>query len=512
MDVTRHPSPTTRWEARASLLSDYDDLVISGEVSPFLYPWGTIAAGLVFGFLLIPLPRTRLTGTARYIVWTSNTALSLYGIGFSCMRLTLGYAGGLLCAWAILWTTVLLLNHDVQRDFKRIEYLGARKPGEASSRGTKSSNLQQPGLGTFRLYQWEPFPRKSLLKRFIWVADLFTGLRGIGWNWQLPTLAPLPLHVRKQLGEDSTTDTPIGRDGTKRYEDRGVLLRHRTLQLCFCYLFLDLLIVLSVHDPYFWGVVDAPAPAFLPSIIRRSAFLCRAYRNIATMLAIATALQFYFALGPLVFVGLIGRERIGVWGEPWAYPDVWGSFGKVLDHGLIGFWGSWWHQAFRYAFESNANALANALGLDEKSQLSKVARLVFAFGFSGFMHASGSYASLRRSRPFSGAFLFFLLQPFGIMLQTTTSRSLRRFADTARLPKLVRQLSTLMLTYLWLHFTAPLVCDDFAMTGIWMIEPLPISPFRGLGLGDAQDGWWCWRGSWGKWYQGKHWWQTGIAL
>lgn len=38
-------------------------------------------------------------------------------------------------------------------------------------------------------------------------------------------------------------------------------------------------------------------------------------------------------------------------GEIWRYPCLFGGFvGNVLDRGLAGFWGGWWHQSFRVGF------------------------------------------------------------------------------------------------------------------------------------------------------------------
>lgn len=495
--------PTSRSDVRDQLLARYDEALANKDVIPFLYPWATVAAGLVFAYLLIPHGASSFLRRLRYVVWTVNTVLSFYGIIYTRTRLSMGYCGGLVCAWAILWTSVLLLNNDVQRDFKRVEGVHWQRADQRPNSKGNNETMK---------HQWESFPETSLRKRILWVADLFTEFRGIGWNWQLPTLPPFPREVRKELGEEASHDTTIGRDGTKRYDTHENVLRTSLKTFFICYLSLDGLIIIATHDPYFWGLTGHPAPSFLPQIFHENAFLLVAYRNTFTMLAVYAALQFFFALGPLVFVGLLGSTRIGVWGEPWMYPDVWGSFRKVLDFGLIGFWGSWWHQAFRYAFESNASALTSLFGLDGKTTAGRLMKLLLVFSLSGFLHASGSYASFGETRPVSGAFLFFMLQPLGIVAQMQLKSVLRHAGIARRVPKLLQQLFTLGMTYLWLHYTAPLLCDDFARSGIWMIEPLPISPLRGLDLGDQQDGWWCWRGSWFAWHTGRHWWQTGIAL
>jgi hypothetical protein len=54
--------------------------------------------------------------------------------------------------------------------------------------------------------------------------------------------------------------------------------------------------------------------------------------------------------------------------------------------------------------------------------------------------------------------------------------------------------------------------DDFARGGVWLFEPIPVSPLRGLGFGQEGDRWWCWGHIGVGWYTGKHWWESGIAF
>jgi hypothetical protein len=60
----------------------------------------------------------------------------------------------------------------------------------------------------------------------------------------------------------------------------------------------------------------------------------------------------------------------------------------------------------------------------------------------------------------------------------------------------------------WLALTGPLLVDDFARCGVWLFEPVPVSLVRGL----TGQGWWCWGGRWVGWWQGRYWWETGIAI
>lgn len=67
-------------------------------------------------------------------------------------------------------------------------------------------------------------------------------------------------------------------------------------------------------------------------------------------------------------------------------------------------------------------------------------------------------------------------------------------------------------TFTWLYCTSPLLIDDFARGGVWLFQPVAVSPLRALGYGEPGDSWWCWENVRISWYTGKHWWERGIAL
>ena len=49
---------------------------------------------------------------------------------------------------------------------------------------------------------------------------------------------------------------------------------------------------------------------------------------------------------------LLGPEILGPAGEAWMHPPIFGPFSAVLEDGLNGFWGQYWHQIFRITFTS----------------------------------------------------------------------------------------------------------------------------------------------------------------
>lgn len=346
-----HGVPRSAVEARASLYRNYDEGVASGAFSPFLYPWCTLGSGLVILYLLIPHQDRPLLKKSRYAVWLLNAIFSFYYMMTTRLYLTLGY-GGFMLMWAIQWTAVLLIVHDGQAEFARVE-VNDRQPKDQVQPKTMDPAAGATMNGTiestpgFKLVSCQS--ALSLSHRLRVVLDLFTQFRGVGWNWQLRGLPPLPAHVRQALGQhvDEPESLPlVGRDGTRLEERKDVLLRDRLWIFIRGYLVIDIVKLCAILDPYFWGIIDSPAPSFLPSFISSSFVLLRAYRQLVFLCAVKFSLEMIFAMGPLLYVGLLSSNRVGMLGEPWLYPTFWGSFSNVLDKGLAGFWGGWWVSCF----------------------------------------------------------------------------------------------------------------------------------------------------------------------
>lgn len=534
---------------------EYDALIQSGRFEPFVYPWGTFGAAGVILYLLIPHAKSPILRRARFLAWGFITSFAIYTIRYCRARsFSPGFSVGLTSAWSILWCANILVVHDCQTDFMRIErteggisrvfcrgkpatkadgavkehdpvpklqdgtapevtHLGKpQTPLSASALGTEAAPPQRTG----RL-AWQPYPLRPFIERLDWVADVFCNFRGMGWNWQITGLPPPPLAVQKQLQATSGTSISSKRSntsssGVNSYHTRSSLLRANLRILVFGYLGLDLLKTIMMKDPYFWGLTTHGAPPHLPLLVQHSPILLRTYRLLISQAAAYSSLNTLFSLAPLFFAGVLGPRVLGVRGEPWMYPDSYGSYRNVLDKGLAGWWGGWWHQTFRFAFEAPAKRVVRVLGLDEKGMGARALQLGVAFALSGSVHACGSYTMMGDTRPLRGPFAFFVLQAGGIMLQTAAVGLLKKAGVAERTPRLVRQLANFVYVHVWFYYTAPLLCDDFAKGRLWLYEPIPISLFRGMGFGVEGDGWWHWGGRWAWWHWGKHWWQSGLAL
>ena len=507
-------------------------LVDSGKAVPFLYPWAGFGAFLVLGYLLIDHRQSPTLKWFRFPIFAFLFAFQSWVILTNRARHPAGAFGiGLLSAWGILWVARVLVINDCQTDFVRIERarsvgtgnhvdhsLKNRIPNGSlpSTASTPEGSGARPESKQQGALYWQTYPT-SFADRIDWVADVFCSFRGVGWNWQTTTVPPLPKSVASQLhGAVDSADTDqvaTSKIGIRRFSDRESLLKPTLANVIIGYLVLDVIKTLMSHDGYFWGYMDALPPWYLPDTLQKSHVFVKSYRLLISLTGVYTALWQIFKLGPLFFSGILGPKLIGVRGEPWMNPpDMFGSFRNILDNGIAGWWGGWWHQVFRAAFEAHALCLLKALGIEKRSESGKLISLFVAFSLSGCLHASGSYTLLGDTRPFLGPMRFFMLQPLAIILQMFLAQQLSKFGILQKTPKWLRQGANFVFVHTWLYFTAPLLVDDFARGGVWLFQPVAISPLRGLGLGARDDTWWCWWDGILFWRSGKHWWDTGIAL
>ncbi len=375
--------------------------------------------------------------------------------------------------------------------------------------GELEMELKQSGEYTGDEYYWQSYPMDSLRARINWVIDLVLNVRGPGWNWEVPTNPGLPPHVKLGLGEpiDLKSMRDTSSTGIKRYNSRSELFRYSFPRFIVGYLILDALKVVLMKDPYFLlGPNNYPPPAYLSSL---SPVTLIAYRELLSLIAIITALETIFQLAPLGLCLILGPRVFDLRGEAWMYPTTWGMLDTILSKGLNGLWGGWWHQTFRFAFSAPTHFLIKHSIIKPKSPEAKLIGLVVAFGISGLLHAGGSITQFPTTQPWNPP-LFFMLQAVGVLLQTYFCIYFKKWI--VRLPAQTRQAGNFAFTFTWLYCTAPILIDDFARGGIWLFEPVPVSPLRGLGFGDKADGWWCWGDIGVGWYRGRHWWESGLAF
>ena len=536
--------------------------VADGKVRPLVLPYHLYGCLLLLTYLYIPHTRNRVAYAARWpvlacIAWFQWKTLW----ETSSESQAIAFAVGLTASWGLVWSITWLLLYRPQWDAKRVQRrklvrdrrrdeklmaegdeagIALQSNGHANgdtwaqngsaaldkglrrrahveqaddqlkSRGKTAAYVDAAEVrdGVEYEYFWQSCPT-PLSERIPWTMDLLMNFRGPGWNWAIPPMPALPPFVKAKLGEhvDEASKSGVSSVGLRRFDTRRDLFNYRIPQFVGGYFILDVLKTMLMKDPYY--VFGPNTYALPPHLANLTPFQLKLFRQCLNSLTVVLALEMVFMLVPLSMCLLAGPSVVGLRGEPWYYSSTWGSFSNIFNKGLNGLWGGWWHQTFRFVFAAPTNYLIEQGYIRPRSTEAKLCALFFAFGISGLLHAAGSVTQISYSHPWQAP-VFFMLQALGILIQTVGCTYLR--PQLMQLPKVVRQIGNIFFTWTWLWYTGWLLVDDFARGGIWLWEPLPISPMRALGFGSGDDSWWCWGDMGVRWYTGKHWWDSGIAL
>lgn len=531
-----HPNHS---EALAQFAADYAVFVSSsaGNVVPFVLPFRLLGSLLLVFYLLIPPTTSKLVFYFRYPLFAFIVYLATQAF-FECRSNgpVSGYLIGLTCAWSTLWGATLVIFSDARRDFKRIERR-TRSRGEdgadadngsegafASGRGgdekqelrrrdnkngianstpishsSQPTDLQQtsplngPSADDFTYYVWQGLP-STFLHRLGWVLDLACNFRGVGWNYQNASLPAPPPQILSTLRPPSP-HYPLPPANTPT---RASFIRSTLIAVPFHYLMCDAVKYFILHDPYFFSypAPSSSSPYPFPSFTRPAISLTVTFIALSTLFCASQAIY-----------GIFGPSVLGFHADPIPYYSYFGSLSHTATNGIAGFWGQSWHQLFRFAFDSAGDFIAKPLGTgwQRKTTKGRILRLFTAFFLSGLLHAAGSYTNISDTRPLN-PFLFFAVQPFGILAQRLFSLCLRRLGWRDRLPVWSRRAGNLAFVVAWSYLTGPLISDDLARARVWLYEPMPYSLWRGE---------WVWHDLLGKWYDGggtARWWERGYTL
>ncbi|KIV88155.1 hypothetical protein PV10_09079 [Exophiala mesophila] len=544
---------------------EYDASLLKGDYTPFLYPWDCLP--IVYLLLALALtPRLRL-GIARPVRCIVFGAIVLHSIYICQHRRTLwcagGYGIGLCLAWGAIMSFTLLICNDVGQDFWRLELRHTVSPPQKDQRNgdaiamDKFKSLphvdlmrrkiysvhastgvcenavtapEEPAVRPYRLV-WQSFPgHGDLIHLLDWIVDLTTAFRGVSWSHRIPILAPIDSPNSPMPGSGQKTPNRPAKATSIPKQTLRALQRQALKEFFTSYILLDLLKTTMVTDPYFLGLEDLRSPTpwnWLRKLTQNVPIATRLVRLIMSMAGVVFALTLIFSLSPLFFALIlpsaidISRITKSPLLEPWMYPAQWYPLRtSVLHSGLAGFWGKFWHQMFRYGISEPSRVVIKNLKLERDGNTARVIQLGIAFTLSGFLHAAGSYTSfsLRQTHPVQGPLLFFLLQGFGTIVQTNMVRALHKHFPLAKTsPPVVGQTINSLVVLGWLYFTGPLLANDFARSGIWLLEPVPVSILRGVGFGPGgkDEGWWTWyqEGSKGVgWWTGDVVWRTGLGF
>ncbi|KAG0155750.1 hypothetical protein PDIDSM_2923 [Penicillium digitatum] len=406
-----------------------------------------------------------------------------------------GYMLGLITAWWLVWNATLFVLTDLEHDFKRIERkpvdINCQNEPKIETRAVKKS-LESHNLRCTQresnLYIWRSYP-ENFWHRLEWSAGLLFNLRGPEWNWRASHLGPLPRPIHDQLHSEfvDRINAHDPASETSTYPSGKDRLQAAFRKFFISYLVLGILkVIILMPDPYFRGLTSAESLPAFSSLLQRHKCVF--------------ALELVTSLNPISSWGYLsafpnGAKKLTAapLGASWLYSDTFGPFfTPILDEGLAGCWGRWWHQIFRYGFVTSARWILSVLpaGWASHLQFRRVTYVMVAFCLSGFVHACGSHTQIEDTSPLSGTFLFFSLQGVAIMAEQVFKSSILRKSP----------------------FAGGLVADDFARGGLWLMEPLPISPLRALGFGLQGQSWWCWNEPWFRYWSDGTYWGSGIRV
>ncbi|KAK3497974.1 uncharacterized protein B0T23DRAFT_354523 [Neurospora hispaniola] len=465
-------------------------------------------------------------------------------------------------------------------------------------------------------YYWEPYPDNGTIwERLDWVMDMFNSFRGAGWNYSISSIPSLQPPVIPPLPESTTTTTspvsshseilpyfPTGLPvsfaslpvSSHQHFHRPLTARSfllsRLQHIIWSYLALDFFTVSARLDPYFILGPNGPLrhPTYLSSLASSSSsssssttlpplslacarFLASLppwglnfFRSLFSLSGVLGGLILYSYLWQLTQFFVLGRwlrlesHGMGILDELWRYPDLFGGFVRnVLDRGLAGFWGGWWHQSFRVGFTGPVRFFLVKQGggfgggkivgtVDEKGKKKKknstkkgvamTVQMATAFFLSGFLHALGGYSSTAFRISFAGQDLltgdkrnrlagfaepvgFFVFQFLGCLVQALLIAIInnRVAAPTREMPRWLKRTGNGLFVLLWLHSTRWMLIDDMARSGLFLYEPVPVSLFRLLGLGgmpgEGRRDWWRldWEYVPSLWL-GSRWWEKGFRM
>ncbi|OLN82064.1 hypothetical protein CCHL11_08687 [Colletotrichum chlorophyti] len=533
--------PTLATIVRDSYRATFRARVAAGEARPFVLPYG-IFATFILPILYMSIPHTKRPWLykARWLVLAFIVFFNLNIMkDTSSTNMSISYTSGLSAFWGIMCNVTMMVFSAPQFEYERVARRKATKssttpksskspsrsnsptsrsnsPGgsglrrRAGSKKRKASRVIAPDVNLDEYeYYWQAYPENgSFLERLGWVFDLYTNFRGAGWSWAVPSV-PSPVPPEHPKTEELVKMDTIPLEtfvGCQTYKDENEFLRRKITSISLAYAILDVFKVTIMEDPYFvLGSTSFPLPSHLASLpswalsVYRHAFvICAVYSGIVMIFSVHDLIQYYLL-----------SKFFPMRGELWQYSTVFGSFSQVLDRGLAGFWGAWWHQTFRHTFSAPSSWLIKHGYLKKGTLSTKLVGMSIAFLLSGLLHGSGSVTAIPETKWWKPA-AFFWASGVGVIIQQVSCALLK--PQISKMPRAVRRLGNLVYVLVWLHITVGPLTDDFSQTGLWLVEPVPVSVVRALGFGRGETSWWKPdREAIGHWHVGQHWWDSGFS-
>ncbi|RKF57952.1 hypothetical protein OnM2_070069 [Erysiphe neolycopersici] len=527
------PAPTAN-EIYSTCREVFKQQVSEGLRRPIIFPYNFLSLFTLVAYLCIPHKQNPIIYAVRWPLVGLITWFELRLIQESSgVGIDLGYRTGATSAIILMLSWTWLIFKKPQWNAKRVERRRVQVPVKESQLTKKKPRtfdqepctekfdnnavpLSEEGhtevlVGNIKVndYFWQSYP-EDLKERLSWVMDLLFNARGSGWNWSVPTIPKLTPEIQSKLGgmaldelHPSYSWTAEKKQFCVRYQN---LLPRVSFHISY-FLIFDIVRSIMMKDPYFkLGPTTYDLPSYIQSL---HPSVLQFYRLLLSAVGVLTYLTLTFANIDILMSCVLGTTVLGLRGEPWYYPPTMGNISYILDKGLNGLWGGFWHQIFRNFFTAPTKYLITEGYIKAGYYSTKILGLIFAFAMSGFLHWASAKTSFIPTHPIQEA-IFFIAQGFGVVLQESLCCLFSSLI--VRLPKTLRQTGNLSYTLGWLYLTGWLAADDFARAGFWLVEPFLFSPTQALGLGEHDGSWNCWKPLDFVWYSGKYWWESGITI
>ena len=362
----------------------------------------------------------------------------------------------------LLWAFYLLVLKDPWNDFR---YVGSssRKQNDASAQ----YEVMEEGL---------PYP-PTMTGRLSWVVMLLASMQLQGWR----------------IGKHShdVLQKPVHRTTA-----RASFAKQALLSFIRGYIILDLACAYQTSDRYFTDLnttISSPLPFSEPTGLLRP----RLFRACIMGTQVWALISQFIYTPCLILVSLNALHRLPDEWSPHAWPPLFGDPSVVLNRGIRGFWGQYWHQAMRVFTSAPGEAVGDLLRLKQRSLARYVLVITMAFGLSGIIHMGlvppePLYASQGVNEIRLHVAEFFWLQPVAIMFEICAMRivslgvSLQSFDRGVR--KALKMVVNLVWVVVWFNFCLPVFGEATRQLGYWRVYLVPVSLWRGLG----GQGWIAW--------------------
>ncbi|RHZ58543.1 hypothetical protein CDV55_101321 [Aspergillus turcosus] len=247
-------------------------------------------------------------------------------------------------------------------------------------------------------------PRDHFSCKAFKVARLFMFLRGVRTPWQAKKIPSHPAYLARQ------PKAPIS---------RSAFLMRQAAILVWLYLFLNCTTYLASEDSsrlsrpvYGLGYLDVSKEEWRNRIMTSLLFWFSFLR---------AAVDIDYRTASILCVG-IGLD------SPEDWPPL---FGRAKEaYTLRNFWGTYWHQMFRWPLTATSNYLArDLLALPRPSLLERYTNIFFVFLLSGVMHVvSDLFMGIPLSQ--STSLLFFCSMPLGIIIEDAVQAAWSRLTGS----------------------------------------------------------------------------------